>query len=86
MTNCSINHNTGTRQNMVVQDLMLFKLFDWTIIPIIAFDWLSKNARHSINILVLLACSTVMVLAVKDKHISHTHKCLKCSQNDQKSC
>jgi len=28
----------------------LLRLFDWTLMPMIAFDWLSKNAHHAINI------------------------------------
>ena len=34
----SKNYNTGAMQKWVVQDGMLFKLFDWTILCIAAFD------------------------------------------------
>ena len=36
----SKNCNTGARQKMAVHDVMLFKIFDWTMASIIAFDWL----------------------------------------------
>ena len=34
---------------MAVNDVMLFKIFDWTMASIIAFDWLWKNPRHVSN-------------------------------------
>ena len=34
---------------MAVHDVMLFKMFDWTMASIIAFDWLSKNPCHASN-------------------------------------
>ena len=34
------NHNTGAIQYMAFYDVMLFKIFDWTMASIIAFDWL----------------------------------------------
>ena len=34
------HRNTGARQKIAVHDVMLFKIFDWTIASIIAFDWL----------------------------------------------
>jgi len=46
----SKNHNTGARQNVVVQGVMLFKPFDLTTVFIIAFDWLSKNSLHASDI------------------------------------
>ena len=34
----SKNHNTGACQNMAVQDVMLLKVFDWTMESIITFE------------------------------------------------
>ena len=63
-TSYSKHHNTGVMQKWVVQDVMLFKVFDWTMAFIIAFDWLLKYGRHASSISVHLACSTDMVFAV----------------------
>ena len=41
----SKTHNTGESRNMTDQAAMLFKPLDWTIAIIIAFDWLSVNAK-----------------------------------------
>ena len=46
----SKNHNTGVMQIWVVHDVMLFKLFDWTMASIIAFDWLLRYGRHASRI------------------------------------
>ena len=43
---------------------MLFMQFDGTMMSILAFDLLSKNACHASNFWVHFACSTVMVFAV----------------------
>ena len=53
------------KQNVVVQDVRLSRLFHWTIITVIAFDWQSKNAFHALNIYECLDYSKVRVLAVK---------------------
>ena len=60
----SKQHNTGAEQKWVVHDVMLFRPSDWTIVSVIAFDWLSKYVHHARSISVHLACSTVMVFAV----------------------
>ena len=43
-------HNTGASQNMAVHDIMLFKIFDWTMVSMMGFDWLSKYICHASNI------------------------------------
>ena len=45
--NYSKCHNTVVKQKWVVQDVMLFKISDWTMVSIVVFDWLWKNPRHA---------------------------------------
>ena len=55
------NHNIGGSQNIRVQAVMLFKSLDWTMISILAFDWLFKYVhwKH----LGTFSLLTVMVFA-----------------------
>ena len=60
----SENHNIGVMKKLVVHDVKFLKLFDWTMVSIIAFDWLLKYGRRASSIWVHLACSMDMVFAV----------------------
>ena len=53
-------------QKWVVQDVMLFNEFDWTMASIIAFDWPLKYGRHTSSICVHLTCFTDTVFAVSE--------------------
>ena len=59
------NQNKGFKPIGSSSGHQAFKAFDWTMAPIIAYDWLSNNSFHASNISVHLACFTVMVFAVK---------------------
>ena len=77
----SHNHNTGAEQKWVVQDIMLFKIFDWSMACILTFDWLSNYVRHTSSISVHLACSTDMVFVVIIKHAAYKFKPVSLKKN-----
>ena len=60
---------------------MLFKIFDWTMVSIVAFDWLSKNPCHVSSIGVnLTSSSVIMVFAVRQLDCAATQATLSSMQ------
>ena len=40
-------HMTGVKPKVGGSGCHVFRSFDWTIIPVIAFNWLSKSVRNA---------------------------------------
>ena len=60
----SKNHNTAVKPKCGNSGRHTFRAFDWIMVSIMAFDWLSNNTCHASNIWIHMTCSTVMVFAV----------------------